>query len=634
VRDAGRRPNQGRTKRARRVAIATALLVLLALLVAVPAAAQKVQIRVGRGPHYIGDAVDLNVVAEGFEEDPEPQIEPGPVPVGRLTYQGVSPQVSSSITIINGQMTREKRVSFTYHYRFSSSRPGRVAIPAFSVTQGAVTRSTTPIYLELRDIEESDELAIKLRLPEGPVFVGQRARVAIEFAVSRELQRDLVSYALRVPLFESSRYRFTDDPRDSKDTELQIQTDDGTLILAGASREIERNGKKYLIVRAERTLIPLEAGTFDIEAASVTVDRGTRFRRDMFRSRQATSVSKLKAIGKAVALEVAELPSKGRPPSFGGAIGRGYSIDVTADRSVVQVGEPIVLSFHVRGDGDLTTASLPRLDAEGLLDPAQFRVPDEPPVGRTEDDGKHFEATVRVLDNSVREIPALDYSWFDAATRRFETTRSRPIALSVGAAEIIGAGAVQRRSDPNGLADTDGSNRPGASSSSSGSDGSPRGEGTAGPARSGSLALTGADLAVERSPDVLLRDDRASGSNVAALGGLYALGLAFVGLAAFDRRRRDVDPEVAARRSGLTRARREVEAALALPERDAAEALGRALRTMLASVPDAACAELDELLGECDARSYALVAGSETSLPEALKEQARHLAAQIEEAGQ
>ena len=57
---------------------------------------------------------------------------------------------------------------------------------------------------------------------------------------------------------------------------------------------------------------------------------------------------------------------------------------------MVQVGEPIQLSFRVRGDGDLTTASLPPLDAGGLLDPEHFRVPDEPPVGRSEEDGKHF----------------------------------------------------------------------------------------------------------------------------------------------------------------------------------------------------------------------------------------------------
>jgi hypothetical protein len=405
-------------------------------------------------------------------------------------------------------------------------------VPPFQIQQGTVTRQTAPVALQVRNIPASDQVAVRLVVPEGPVFVGQKAEVSVEFAIARELQRDLVSYSLRVPLFESHRYRFVDDPRD-KDTELQIQTDDGTLLLAASSSEEMRAGQKVLVVRANRTMIPLEPGVAEIAAPSVIVNQGTRFRRDLFRARQATAVRKFMARGSPRSIEVAQLPSEGRPDSFAGAIGRGYSLDVAADRSVVQVGEPIVLSFHLRGDGDLTTASLPRLDASGLLDPTHFRAPDEPPPGRIRDDGKHFEVTVRVLDDSVREIPELDYSWFDADTRRFETTQSRPIALSVGAAEIIGAGAVERRP----RAETNGASAlPDPA------------QATGGPVRSGSLALTGADLAVERNRALLLQDQRAGGSGGVALASLYGFGVACVGLAALDRRRRDIDPRILARR--------------------------------------------------------------------------------------
>lgn len=570
-----------------------------------------------RGPHYVGDGIDINIVAEGFAKDPQPEVRAPQPAQGSLSYHGVSPQVSSSITIVNGRMTREQRVTFAYHYRYVSMQPGRIEIPGFQVIQGSLARATSPVRLQLREIPRSNEIAVGLELPEGPLFVGQRVRVAVEFAISRRLQSDLVSYSLRVPLFESNRYRFYDEPRGSGATELQIQTDEGTLLLPGTSREVERDGKKFLIVSAERTMIPLEAGLTEAAPPSVIVDRGTQFRRDMFRTRQATAVQKLMASGRPVSLEIAELPGQGRPASFAGALGRGFSLDVTADRSVVQVGEPIVLSFRVAGDGDLTSAALPRLDAEGLLDPTRFRVPDEPPPGRIDEDGKHFEATVRVLDAGVREIPALDYSWFDADTRRFETTRSQPIALSVGAAEVIGAGAVERRERPERA------------------DAAPAtGRERAEPALIGSLSLTGADLALERDTTTLLRDDRAAGRGPVTLGSLYALGVAFVGLAVFDRRRRDVDPRVVERRRDLAEARRKVEAALERPERDAAELLARSLRAMLASVPDAGGAELDAMLGECDARSYALVGESSRALPDELQKRARKLASELEEAGQ
>jgi len=585
---------------------------------ALPAYGQSVQVQVGRGPHYVGEGVEISVIAEGFERDPQPEIRAPSPDRGTLSYHGVSPQVASSITIVNGQITRQRRVTFTYHFRYRSQHAGRASLPPFQLVQDAVRRETEPIALQLRDIPPSDEIGVRVSLPAGPIFVGQKVLVSVEFRIARELQRDLVSYNLRVPLFESHRYRFVDDPG-NRDTELQIQTAEGTLLLAAKSRELERAGKKYLVVTAQRTMIPLEPGIVETAAPSVIVNQGTRFRRDLFRSRQPTAVRKFVARGKAVSLEVAELPKQGRPPSFAGAIGRGYSLDVSADRSVVQVGEPIALSFHLRGDGDLSTAALPRLDAEGLLDRTQFRVPSEPPPGRIADDGKHFDVTVRVLDSAVREIPALEYSWFDADSRRFETTRSRPIALSVGAAEVIGAADVERRESPEQ-----------ASTNAAADPLLPSG----GPIRSGSLALTGADLAVERDREILLRDQRVGGGGSLTLAGLYAFGIACVGVAALDRRHRDIDPRLLARRRSLAAARREAEAALEKPERDGAEALARALRTMLSQVPDTGSPELDALLGECDARSYALTATSPAPLPDELRERASRLARALEEAGQ
>ena len=86
---------------------------------------------------------------------------------------------------------------------------------------------------------------------------------------------------------------------------------------------------------------------------------------------------------------------------------------------------------------------MPSLNAEGLLPPAHFRVPAGDPTGEIERDAKRFTAVVRVLDERVEEIPGLAYSWFDPKTQTYETTRSRPIALSVRSAQVVGAGDVE-----------------------------------------------------------------------------------------------------------------------------------------------------------------------------------------------
>ena len=627
-----RATHQNRAERTTRALTCKALIALAALLLfdATSAVAQQAHAQVARGPHYVGDPVDIHIVAEGYEQEPTPDVSVPTLPQesGTLQYIGVTPKVSSSISFVNGQVTRSHEVSFTYRYRYLARQPGAIHIPSFSVSQGNVSRTTSAIDLDVRKVPTSNLIDVTVGIPEGPIFIGQKVPIFVEFWIDREMQQNLVSYALDVPLLTSSNLRFLDDPSGAHDSELQIQTDSGTMLLPAKSNQRTRNGRTFLVVRAERTMVPITAGKFTVGAASVVIDHGTRFRRDVFRQRQATAVRKLKAQTREIELEIAEVPSEGRPPSFAGAIGRGYSLDVSADRSVVLLGEPIALTFTLRGDGDLSSARLPRLT--GMFDPAHFRLPEDEVAGLLDDKGqgkpgKRFDVTVRVLDSSVREIPALAYSWFDADSRQFETTYSRPIALSVGAAQVIGAEQVERRPGNEVTA-------PESSSQDARADLAQDSIPTS--HRASSLALTGANLAVERDPAILLRDARTGGANALVTGSFYGMGVALVVLAVADRRRRSINPETAALQRSLAKATRELESVLSQPASKAAEAASRVLRQMLSLAPDAAGAELDDLLGELDARSYAPPTLDNSPLPEALCKEARRIAASIAESNE
>jgi hypothetical protein len=564
------------------------------MLPAAPAVAQDVQIQIARGPYYVGEAFEVQVVASDFEEEPPPEISAGPLEGGRLRYLSVSPSTSTSISIINGKMSRVHEVTFVYRYELTATREGRIQISPFTVSQATTSISTRRFDVAIGGVPETDRVEIALELPEGPIFVGQKVPVAIEFRLDRQTQKDLISYQVDVPLFDSPTLRFLDEPPPRSDTQLEIQTEAGVLRLPAVSSERQIRGRPALVVRAERTMIAISPEEIRAEAPTVFVSQGAGFRRDVFNQRRPTSTQKFMTVGTPVRLEVIEVPRTSRPASFAGAVGAGFSLEVDADRSVVQLGEPIMLSFHLRGNGDLSSASLPALDAEGLFDPMRFRLPEDSPAGIVDEDGKHFEVTLRVLDAGVREIPALAYSWFDAESRRFETTRSRPIALSVGAAEIIGADAVARRDGTASVADTEVKD----------GDRSPElpGDGTE---RSTKLSLTGANLAVDRDLTRLLRDGRMQGQNLAVTLPLYTAGLAFLALAGVMARRRAADPRLRERTQALTRAERAMTKAFALSDGGGAAALGRALRELVAVLPNEASAEFDRLIAECDTLRFA-----------------------------
>jgi len=594
-------------------AVFATLFVTLFVMTASSSAAQEVRVDVDPGPHYQGQPVALDIVASGFEEEPAPEIEFDPPDGMSLRFLGVSPSTSTSITIVNGKMTRVHEVTFVYRYELSSRRVGAVGVPEFRVRQGQLLRRTRPFPLEIASVPTSDEFGISVVLPQGPIFVGQKVPVAIELRIDNAVLQDYLSYTVEIPLFDVPGLRFVDTSPPRSNTQLEVTTAAGLMRLPAVSEERMIGGRSSLVLRAERTLIAQKPGMIRAEAPAVAIERGTRFRRDLFGQRRAVQSQRSLSTGRSLTLEVAEVPAAGRPASFAGAVGSGFSLEVTADRSVVQLGEPIALTFHLRGHGDLSSAGLPPLAAEGLFDPARFRLPDEAPAGLLDDDGKHFEVTLRVLDAGVREIPALAYSWFDAESRRFETIYSQPIALSVGAAQVVGADAVASRAGSGG-GNAAGAGELGASPASGSAEatggsrtGDPASPGTPslGGARSSSLAESAANLAVERDPDVLLRAaSTRRGASLATIA-LYGIGLAFLGLGFVEHRRRAVDPRLRERLLRLEEAKAAIEAAVALDHADGPGALGRALRQLVAAAPDEATPALDALLAECDALRFA-----------------------------
>ena len=555
------------------------------MLLASPAAAQRVGVQVPQGPRYAGTPVEIRITVEDFEEDPQPEVRVAAPAEGRLEFVSVSPTISSSITIINGRMSQTKSVRFVYRYRYLATKPGTVEVGPFVVTQGALRQTAPAVRFEIRAVPRSDRVRVAVRLPEGVRYVGQHIPVTLELWLEEGLRENLRGYTLSVPLFDLREgFQYLDDADPRAESNLMIQTGSGPVTLPASVRHETAGGLSYVVVSAARTLVPLRPGRFELEPATAVVEEGTRWRRDFFGGRRATHVRMWSAKDAPRVLRIDPLPRTGRPPSFAGAVGRGYTLDVTADRTVVQVGDPITLTFTLRGEGNLENAALPSLDAEGLLPPDAFRVPEGALPGRYANGAKEFTAVVRVLDESVREIPALPYSWFEAEKEAYVTTLSRPIALSVRPAEVIAAEDVFRGAPEAETPEAE-TERPDA----------PR----------ETFTLTGADLAIERDPTRLLVSTRRNLGGPWLPVGLYAGGSLLLAAALLDRRRRDVDPEELRRRKLLEGELRRIRDAARLSGDEAVPELARALRRMLASVPEARSAELDAFLGECDARTYA-----------------------------
>ena len=595
------------------------LLGLLALSPGAEVAAQEPargELRLSRGPYYVDVPITLELSVTGMNGPEEPQVEPGPLPAG-ATLTGPSYSRNSMRTVRtgpDGRLVSQSRITWTMRYQFSAPAEGKVRIPDFRVTQGSNATTVSGAVIPLSVIPVSDQVGVEVVLPERAIYPGQRVPIEVRMQFRTELANTNVEYALRVPFSAlEPRFSFVDAELARGDKGLRIETGSGTVELKRETRSQQGSDRGWTWLVAERELVPLRAGTFELPASTLLWVNGKRWRRTMF-GREATETELLLAKGVPRSIEVRPIPEQGRPASFAGAVGRGFTIGVEVDRSVVRTGDPFQLTFRLQGDGNLAAAGLPDLYGAGLPERG-FSYSGGSPPGLLEEGGKVFSVTVRPTDPAVNALPPLEYSWFDPETASFRTTRTAPIALAVEAGEVVGAEAVVGGPEPG--------------------EGAEREEA---PVRAGGarprFVLDGADLSLEKSAArlAIAESDRFGGAT--ARGGLILLGLLSL-LAAFGSRVRDrVPPEVRARRQRLARLAGEVEAAATNPGPDGARALVGALRAMAREVRQGGGGSvegLEEFIRISEEGIYA--PDGETRGDEERGRRARELARQLEEAG-
>jgi hypothetical protein len=584
-----------------------------------PAAAEPaLQLRVGRAPYYVGPPIELQVQSESFDREPEPQCSAEPLAKGQLRLLRIVPNFSSSVQVVNGRMFKQEVSTFTCVWEFTAAEPGSYRLGPFFMEQNGEKGRSQRFDLKLDAVPKDSRIKLRIVMPEGPVYLGQRIPMTIEFWLDQSLQESLGGYMIRSELFDREEvFRFVGDAAPDRGGQtLNIQTPTGETLLPAVVKRRKSGRRNYLVVIAERTLMPLREGKFELAPATLDATEVTRWQRDLFGSRRPAETRRIFALGEAHKLVVKAPPDRDRPPSFAGAVGRGFSIETTADRSVVQLGDPITLTLTIRGDGNLANVALPRLDGEHGFSSAQFRLPEGDVSGEIVGDAKIFRLPVRVLDDAVREIPALRYSWFDPGLGRYQTSESRPIALSVRPAQMISASDVVSntaaspvRSETAGEATDAGAEAESVVRSS--------------------FSLTGADLSIEEDPDTLIaaRDDRNAPRMAAYGGSLLALALAFVA-----RRRAQIDPAVRRQRAVYQTQRKRIEAARSRPRTEALSEMAAAVREIVALLPESRSPAVDHFLEECDAIIYAPGTASDEPLEPELVNLADALLDEMKEA--
>ncbi|MGE4550440.1 MAG: BatD family protein, partial [Opitutales bacterium] len=133
-------------------------------------------------------------------------------------------------------------------------------------------------------------------------------------------------------------------------------------------------------------------------------------------------------------LKVQQLPMKGRPLSFRGAIG-SFETKTHTDASRVTVGDPVKVIFSVAGKGNFGVMPAPEM-------PVTENLKVGPPAFSFEGDEnlKHegvqkFEYIVTPLRPGHLQIPAVPFSFFDPVSQSYVIAQTKPQTLRVDPGE-------------------------------------------------------------------------------------------------------------------------------------------------------------------------------------------------------
>jgi hypothetical protein len=425
-----------------RVAIAIAVALIASSGIAF-ADEVKAEYRLGSRRAHTEVPFYVDVVIDGMSPTTPPEQPPLEITGATVTAIGVFQAGSGGFDIVfNGR--RLGGSQWIMRYRVLAAREGNLELPALDVVQGKLKATAGPRRLPVQTVPTTDDMKLILDPPNRPVFVGETVPIKLQWL----LRADPEDWSFWVPLLNLDGLLVTAPPvpKGKRPIELAAGTKDLQAFLEGDT--VTLNGAKYQrfsmsFLATPRSIPP--GGKLEIPGASVIAALQVADQYGMVRLRQARATDVTRT------LEVRPVPETDRPPSFAGAVGDQFSIDVRTSRSVVSLGEPVELTITVKSNQRLDALALGKLDGETRLPKDKFTVPSEAPTGVLSEDGKTktFKVDVQVT-GATNSIPAIAFSYFDPVKAAYRTIKSDEIALAVKGGTVVSAEDVVATRTPRG----------------------------------------------------------------------------------------------------------------------------------------------------------------------------------------
>ncbi len=138
-----------------------------------------------------------------------------------------------------------------------------------------------------------------------------------------------------------------------------------------------------------------------------------------------------------IPITILPLPEENKPEGFSGAVGL-FDFEAAVTPLEVKVGDPITLKATVRGQGNFNTVTLPVITSgndfkvyEAQVKQEKTALADGNQTTARWPTAKAFEQVLIPLNAAIKEIPAINFNFFNTQTGKYETITSGAFPIRI-----------------------------------------------------------------------------------------------------------------------------------------------------------------------------------------------------------
>ena len=340
------------------------------------------------------------------------------------------PNQSTSIQIINGAQS----ASLTYNYLIQPKSIGTFTIGSASIEQEGNTYKTEPIKMTVvkgadKPKQQKDDnqisreeieknLYILATVDKSKVYKGEQVNVTYKLYTR-------LSIASQMGVNKLPQYQGFWAEELSSPNNISFKTE---MV----------NGKQFRVgVLKKAALFPTQTGTLEVTPLELTIPieikkqrNGNSIWDDFFGDPFGrTQVYEFNAKSNIVKVEVESLPT-GQPESFKGAVG-DYSFDAKLNSTTVKSNEPLTLKLDIRGAGNISLLEMPEVNLPNGFEKYEPKINDQ--INRTGAISGSKSGEYLLVPRVVgkREIPAIEFSYFDPSKKKYVTLKSQSFNIDI-----------------------------------------------------------------------------------------------------------------------------------------------------------------------------------------------------------